>query len=76
MMGQPQDPNILQQQQQAAQVSGQQPQQVPRQQTSQQAQVAQSQQGVTVTVGAPIVASQHLPQASLDGVQKVPLHAI
>lgn len=79
MMGQPQDPGLLQQQQQqqqTAQTSGQQPQQVPRQQTPQQAQVAQPQQGVTVTVGTPVVTSQHLPQASLDGVQKVLRYAV
>ncbi len=79
-MGQPQDHNLLQQQQQAQQAAGgQQAQQqlAQAQQSQQAAQVAQGQQGVTVTVGAPIVTSQpHLqpqqqPTLDASGTQKV-----
>lgn len=67
-MGQPQDQSILQQQQAGQQALGSQQHQTQQQAQNSQQNQQQAPQGVTVTVGTPIVTSQHLQQPTLDVV--------
>lgn len=74
MIGQQQDPNLLQQQPQVSgqqQQQGQQTLQQQRQQTPQQ--VTQPQQAVTLALTAPIVTTAHLQQQQQPQASFLPL---